>query len=60
MVTIKFVTEICTTTKPTATKAVDSLCEAGILAETSGRQRVSLFSYGDYMDLLKVGIEIGQ
>jgi hypothetical protein len=47
------------TTKPTATKAVDSLCEAGILVETSGRRRDRVFSYGAYMDLLKVGTEIG-
>jgi len=59
VVTIKSVTGICATTKPTATKAVDSLCEAGILAETSGRRRDRMFSYGAYMDLLKVGTEIG-
>lgn len=59
MVTIKSVTEICATTKPTATKAVEALCEANILVETSGRQRDRVFSYGAYMDLLKVGTEIG-
>jgi Fic family protein len=59
VVTIKLVTEICATTKPTATKAVDSLCEADILVETSGRQRDRVFSYEAYMDLLKVGTEIG-
>lgn len=60
VVTIKLVTGICATTKPTATKAVESLCEAGILVETSGRQRDRVFSYGAYMDLLKVGTEIGR
>lgn len=59
VVTIKSVAQICATTKPTATKAVDSLCEAGILVETSGRQRDRVFSYEGYMDLLKVGTEIG-
>lgn len=59
MVTIKSVTEICATTKPTATKAVEALCEANVLVETSGRQRDRVFSYGAYMDLLKVGTEIG-
>jgi Fic family protein len=59
VVTIRLVTGICATTKPTATKAVDSLCAAGILVETSGRQRDRVFSYGAYMDLLKVGTEIG-
>ena len=59
VVTIKSVAQICATTKPTATKAIDSLCKAGILVETSGRQRDRVFSYEGYMDLLKVGTEIG-
>lgn len=59
VVTIRSVTEICATTKPTATKAVDSLCEAAILVETSGRRRDRVFHYGAYMELLKVGTEVG-
>lgn len=58
VVTIKSATEICATTKPTATKAVASLCEAGILVETSGRRRDRVFSYGAFVDLLTVGTEI--
>ncbi len=59
VVTIKSVTDICATTKPTAAKAVESLCGAGILAETSGRRRDRVFSYAAYMDLLQVGTEVG-
>ena len=58
IVTVKTVVRLCETTKPTAAKAVESLCEAGILAETSGRKRDRTYAYGLYLDLLRVGTEI--
>ena len=41
IVTIKSVATICSATKPTAAKAVASLCDAGILTETSGRSGIA-------------------
>jgi len=49
---------ICDTTRPTASKAISSLCEADILVETSGRSRDRTYVYREYMDLLREGTEI--
>ncbi len=57
VVTVKSALRLCDTTRPTAAKAIDSLCRAGILAETSGRRRDMTFTYGPYLDLLKTGTE---
>jgi len=46
------------TSKPTATKAINSLVEAGILVETSGRSRGRTYAYRAYLDLLREGTEI--
>jgi hypothetical protein len=35
--------------------AVKRLCDIGVLAQTSGEQRNRIFSYVDYLDLLRVG-----
>ena len=43
---------------PTATEAIESLCAAGILMETSGRKRDRLYAYRRYLDLLKEGTEL--
>ena len=58
IVTVKAAVRLCETTKPTATKAIDSLVEAGILAETSGRKRDRTYAYGPYLDRLRVGTEV--
>ncbi|MCD4749823.1 MAG: Fic family protein [Thermoanaerobaculales bacterium] len=58
IVTVKSAVRICLTTKPTAAKAVYSLCDAGILKETSGRRRDRTYSYSAYLDLLREGTEI--
>ncbi|MDR1728318.1 MAG: Fic family protein [Acidobacteriota bacterium] len=39
----------------TAAAAVKRLCDIGVLAQTSGEQRNRIFSYVDYLDLLRVG-----
>ena len=56
--TIARVTELLEITKPTATKAVNTLVEAGILTETSGRRRDRTYSYAAYLDRLRVGTEL--
>jgi Fic family protein len=39
----------------TAASAVNRLCDAGILEEVSGKERNRLFSYKDYLDILREG-----
>jgi Fic family protein len=58
LVTTKWVVKACDTTPPTASKAIASLCAAGILEETSGRKRDRLYAYRKYLDLLKEGTEL--
>lgn len=57
ILTVKFATKICETTKPTATKAINSLVAAGILVETTGRSRDRAYAYKAYLDLLREGTE---
>jgi Fic family protein len=58
IVTIARVTELLEITKPTATKAVKTLVDVGILTETSGRRRDRTYSYAGYLDRLRVGTEL--
>jgi Fic family protein len=58
LVTTKWVVKACASTPPTATKAIESLCAAGILEETSGRKRDRIYAYREYLDLLKEGTEL--
>ena len=58
IVTVKSVVRLCDTTRPTAGKAIDSLCQAGVLVETSGRSRDRTYSYRSYLDLLKSGTDL--
>ncbi|MCP3980123.1 MAG: Fic family protein [bacterium] len=58
MVTVKSTVKICKTTKPTAAKAIGSLCDAGILREISGRSRDRIYEYSEYLGVLRKGTEI--
>ncbi len=49
MITVGSAIRILKTTKPTATKAVDTLVAAGILKETTGKQRGREFAYAAYL-----------
>jgi len=40
------------TTKPTAGKAIDALCQAGVLRETTGKQRDRVYAYDAYLKVL--------
>ncbi|HLN24743.1 MAG TPA: Fic family protein [Patescibacteria group bacterium] len=44
--------------KPTATRAIEVLVEAGILTEVTGRRRDRSFAYQAYLDRLRVGTEL--
>ena len=58
MVTVKLAVKICDTTKPTAAKAIDSLCTVGVLEEITGRSRDRTYAYVQYLDLLREGTEL--
>jgi Fic family protein len=58
IINIRGAIRLCDTTRPTAAKAIDSLCAAGILEETTGRSRDRTYAYRKYLDLLKVGTEV--
>jgi Fic family protein len=52
IITLPRTMELLGTTKPTAGKAIDALCKAGILGETTGRQRDRIYAYGAYLNVL--------
>ena len=45
--------------KPTAIRAIETLMAAGVLTETTGRRRDRSFAYAAYVDLLRIGTELG-
>ena len=47
------------TSKPTATRAIEVLSEAGILQESTGKKRDRSFAYHRYLERLRDGTEIG-
>lgn len=52
IVTLPRVMELLKTTKPTAGKAIDALCQAGVLSETTGRRRDRIYAYDAYLKVL--------
>lgn len=58
VVTVASAMKMIEASKPTATRAIGMLIEAGILVETTGRRRDRSFSYQAYLDLLRVGTEL--
>ncbi len=58
IVTVASAMKLLETTKPTASKAVDVLVAAGVLAESTGKKRDRSFVYRAYLDRLKVGTEL--
>jgi len=58
MLTIARVSELLDTTRPTATKAVQTLVDAGVLTESSGKKRDRNFIYAAYLDVIKTGTEL--
>jgi hypothetical protein len=45
--------------KSTAGRAVEALIEAGVLVETTGKRRDRWFACERYLDLLRVGTDLG-
>ena len=58
VVTVERVAGLLDTSKPTATKAINALMDAGVLVEATGRRRDRVFHYRAYLDLLKEGTEL--
>lgn len=58
IVTLASVVELLKTTKPTATKAIEALADAGILSERTGRRRDRVYGYQRYLTLLSTDTEL--
>jgi Fic family protein len=58
VVTSATVQRLLPTTKPTAGRALETLVEARILVETTGRRRDRSFSYWAYLDRLRDGTDL--
>ena len=58
IVTVASVIDLLKTTKPTAAKAIDALCQAGVLHEITGKQRDRVFAYRAYLSILTEDTEI--
>jgi len=59
VVTLASAMELLRTTKPTATKAIDTLIKTGVLRETTGRKRDRIYAYQDYLAILTSDTELG-
>jgi Fic family protein len=58
IVTLGTVVDLLKTTKPTATKAIAALTDAGVLSERTGRQRDRVYGYQRYLKLLSADTEL--
>ena len=59
MISAPWVVEALKTSKPTAGRAIEALIEVGVLVETTGRKRDRIYAYGDYLEPLREGTELG-
>lgn len=58
IITVATAMTLIDTSKPTATRAVETLITAGILVETTGKKRDRSFAYQTYVDRLRIGTEL--
>jgi len=58
VVTLASVVKLLKTTKPTAASAISGLERAGVLSETTGRQRDRVFTYTAYLKRLRSGTDL--
>lgn len=58
IVTVASAMALIGASKPTATRAVETLVEAGVLVETTGRRRDRSFAYQAYIDRLRAGTDL--
>mgnify|MGYP000307965949 CR=1 FL=1 len=52
IITLPRAIELLKTTKPTTGKTIDALSQAGILHETTGKQRDRIYAYDAYLKVL--------
>ena len=52
MITLANATRLVGASKPTTGKAIDTLCQAGILQEITGKRRDRVYAYRAYLDVL--------
>ena len=52
MVTLPIAMELLEISKPTAAKAIDALCQAGVLHEITGKRRDRVYAYRAYLSVL--------
>jgi Fic family protein len=57
IITVAEAVKLLKTTKPTATKSVMGLVDAGVLVEITGRRRDRAFSYEAYLNILRAETE---
>lgn len=58
IITVAAAMKLIETSKPTATRAIETLIVAGILVETTGKKRDRSFAYKAYIDRLRIGTEL--
>lgn len=58
MVTVAAAMKLIGASKPTATRAIETLIAVEILVETTGRKRDRSFAYQAYIDRLRIGTEL--
>ncbi len=58
VVTLASAMELLQTTKPTATKAIETLVKAGVLQETTGKKRDPVYAYHHYLAILTSDTEL--
>ena len=52
MVTLSLAMKLLRISKPTVGKAIDALCQAGVLHEITGKRRDRIYAYRAYLDVL--------
>jgi len=60
LVTMPMAMKLLKTTKPTASKAIDTLCQAGVLHEITGKRRDRIYAYQAYLKMLAEDTEVIQ
>ena len=60
IITVAATMKLIKTSKPTATRAIETLVGASILVETTGRKRDRNFAYQAYIDRLRTGTELAR
>jgi Fic family protein len=58
IITVAAAMRLIDTSKPTATRAIETLVATGILIETTGKKRDRSFAYQAYIDRLQIGTEL--